>query len=78
MPCVFHLRVEDCLCAFQPGHHHQGCFCRTQGLLRKVEEGPPYPHGPPRSLEHRPLVLGLESQPYWGLAPLEAPYKVAL
>lgn len=48
------------------------------GLLRKVEEGPPYPHGPPSSLEHRPLVLGLESQPYWGLAPLEAPYKVAL
>lgn len=47
MPCVFHLRVEDCLSMC----HHQGCFCRTQGLLRKVEEGPPYPpSGPPALL----------------------------
>lgn len=56
------------------------------GMLLKgptaVEEGRrrglPTPTGPSGSLEHRPLAPGLESQPYWGLAPLEAPYKVAL
>lgn len=46
---------------------------------RAVEEGASLPPtGPSGSLEHRPLAPGLESQPYWGLAPLEAPYKVAL
>lgn len=54
----------------------------TLVILSGVEEGRrgglPTPTGPSSSLEHHPQTRGLKSQPYWGLAPLEAPYKVAL
>lgn len=47
----------------------------------RVEEGKrggiPTPTAPSSSLEHHPQTSGLKNQPYWGLAPLEAPYKVA-
>jgi hypothetical protein len=75
-----HLRGEDCLYAFQAGHHHTGTL--PQVMLRSVEEGKrggiPIPTAPSCSLEHHPQTSGLKTQPYWGLAPLEAPYKVAL
>lgn len=64
-------------CAFQAGQHHTGAL--LQVTLRKVEEGASLPPAALScSLEHHPQASGLRSQPYWGLAPLEAPYKVAL
>lgn len=55
---------------------------QLQVMLRGVEEGKrgdlPTPTALSSSLEHHPQASGLKSQPYWGLAPLEAPYKVAL
>jgi hypothetical protein len=36
------------------------------------------PQTPPAFPEHHPLAPGLESQPNWGSAPLEAPFKATL
>lgn len=53
-----------------------GCcpLCRGE---RRARASPP-PRTPPALPERHPLGSGLEIQPYWGLAPLEAPYKVTL